>query len=584
MKESFLVGLNDKQKDVCISHENLLVTACPGSGKTRTLTHKIGFYLENSDSLKSIVAITYTNRAADEIIDRLDILGVDYSRVWVGTIHQFCLEHILNRFKMYDLDLSKGYKIIDERITNNYIQEIAKSINVKISYDNKPNLRKDRKFQYLETNPDFLKIIDIYYEQLREKKEIDFDTILLRSYRILIEKPFVCELIKNNIELLCVDEFQDTQDLQYAIIEKIYNSNTNKMEINFFGDPNQSIYETLGGCSKSLNELNKEFFDASFCERILDGCYRSPQNIIDFYSEFMVTKYNIYSKKDDVGSIHFSKSIKKDDVYKTIAKIIDYYLKHGVQANDICIIAPTWAFLFPFSKQIKSIMPNVPFDAPDITPIKKDNLNVFYNICYLALTKPSVKRLLFRRKVASDILSRFADYIDFEPNPMDFLNCLNSNDYIGKKGTEFVKRTIENCLNYLKIDLNKWPNLNAEYNNFMNRIYERLNKKDYNLSDDLDDFRNMFMDKDGVVINTIHGIKGEEYEVVIAFGLLNSKVPFTSTPNDIKDNVANRLLYVMASRSKKYLYMISEDGRYLWGGQKDTPCKYLMKAINKLPG
>ena len=136
----------------------------------------------------------------------------------------------------------------------------------------------------------------------------------------------------------------------------------------------------------------------------------------------------------------------------------------------------------------------------------------------------------------------------------------------------------------MSIDLNKCASLKKEFEAFFERIHLRLDNKNYQLTDNLTDFRKMFMDKKGVVINTIHGVKGEEYDVVIAFGLLKSKIPFLHTPVEIRDNVANRLLYVMASRCKKDLIMFSESGRTFKNGyhyQVDEPFSYLRIAVKK---
>lgn len=579
MSDTILNGLNDKQKKVCLSQDNLVVTACPGSGKTRTLIHKIAYHLENRTNIKKIIAITYTNRASNEIIERLNILGVDYTNVWVGTIHQFCLEFILNRFRMYDKILSKEYKIIDERISNNYIKSIAKDLKIKLSYNNMPNLRYDRNFNCLEKNEEFIEIVNEYQKLLNNRHELDFDMILFKSYKLLIDNPFICELIKNSISLICIDEYQDTQDLQYAIIERIYNSNSSRIEIVFFGDPNQNIYETLGGCAKSLDEINKEFYDSSFKQIFLDGCYRSPQNIIDFYSNFMIEKYKIFSNKEKKGIIEYNDKISEGNLYSFIANQISYYIDKGLKPSEICVLAPTWNLLFPFSKKLKEILPGIPFDSPDITPIKKDPLNVFYNIAYLSLTKPSIKNLYYREKTALDIINKLSLYSCKKIKPIDLLNYINSNDCECKKGSEYVKNSIDRVLIFFEIILDECQFLNEDYNNFFEKIEDRLKISKYNLTDDLEDFKNMFNEKNGVVISTIHAVKGEEYEVVIAFGLLESKIPSIYTPQELRDTTANKLIYVMASRCKNILIMISEK-RTKNKFELDSPCPYLIKFIS----
>lgn len=558
MISEFLVDLNDKQREICLSKENLLVTSCPGSGKTRTLIYKIAYTLLTSSSIKRIIAITYTNRAADEIMKRLLTIGVDYSRVWVGTIHQFCLDFILNRFRMYNPNISKEFSIIDERISNQYLSEIAKKNGVSIGYDNKPNLRTDRDLKPLEVNEKFKPIIREYYQKLKENKEIDFDMILSHSINILKKSELICSAIKNSIELICIDEYQDTQDLQYAIIEKIYNSNMNvPMQINFFGDPNQAIFDSLGGCVKTLTDLNSEFIDRSFKEVFLTGCYRSPQNIIDFYTNFMTVPYQIESKINGTGDIFYSDNISKDNMYENIANIVDYYLKEGIKENEICIVAPTWSFLFPLSTKLKNYLPNVSFDAPDITPIKREPLNIFYNISYLALTMPKLNTHLYRIKVASDIISKINNYIICDVGNINLLNHINSIRIDESDGVEYLKKIIDEVLNFFNIkDINHFDSLKKEYDMFFEKIEFRISSN--NLSRDISIFKKMYSEKNGVVVNTIHGIKGEEYKVVIGYGILDSKIPSIYTPIAKREETANKLLYVLASRCKKHLILFSE--------------------------
>ena len=114
---SFLEKLNDKQREICVSQNNYVLTACPGSGKTRLITYRLAYLQwKNSNSRKYNIAITYTNRAAEEIEHRLDEMGIDLSSVWTGTIHQFCMHFIIRPYSMYSKYLKNGYKIIDEYV------------------------------------------------------------------------------------------------------------------------------------------------------------------------------------------------------------------------------------------------------------------------------------------------------------------------------------------------------------------------------------------------------------------------------------------------------------------------------------
>ena len=192
--------LNDKQREICISSDNYVLTACPGSGKTRLITHRLA-YLQSkySDSRKYNIAITYTNRAADEIDRRLDDLGVDMSAIWCGTIHQFCMHFIIRPYAMYSDYLRNGYKIIDEYVTNLYCSEIAKELNINVGY---------------ESPLCFPKIKVEYLKRLRANREVDFDLILKLSLQLLQKNPFISENISAIIRSFHVDEFQSIDDIE----------------------------------------------------------------------------------------------------------------------------------------------------------------------------------------------------------------------------------------------------------------------------------------------------------------------------------------------------------------------------------
>lgn len=160
----FLNKLNEQQRQVCIDENNILLKACPGSGKTRTLTYKLAYLVgKYISSNKLNIAITYTNRAADEIRERLDKIDIPEDKVWVGTIHQFCLEFIIRPYTMYHKRLRKGYHIIDEYVTKQYVDEIIEELGIDIGY-NKP-------FEYPE-------ILEKYEKKLLDEKEMDFNDIL----------------------------------------------------------------------------------------------------------------------------------------------------------------------------------------------------------------------------------------------------------------------------------------------------------------------------------------------------------------------------------------------------------------------
>ena len=549
----FLNELNTQQRQVCIDEGNILLKACPGSGKTRTLTYKLAYLVEKYiASQKLNIAITYTNRAADEIKERLERIEISENKVWVGTIHQFCLEFIIRPYTMYHKRLRKGYHIIDEYVMKQYIEEIIEELGIDIGYS-KP-------FEYPE-------ILEKYQKKLLDEKEIDFNDILSISFDLISDKKFIAENISGIIRTILVDEYQDTNELQYKILSSIVRADK-KIQVTFVGDTDQAIYGGLGGVAKTCDELQKEF-GVKFLERKLDGCYRSTQRIVDYYSYFQLKGMKIQAVsdiKDEIGCLIYDNTINKSELFEKIACIVKDELSKGIPETEICIIAPQWWLLFPLSKKMKDLLPNVKFDAPDITPIKYDPMNIFYLISKLLFTESGI-RITSRKRVANEIIEilteeykiRLSEQID----SYRVLKVINSIYPTNENGIAYLQEAITKFLVGIGIELSIEASLYKAYEDFMERIKDRV--KNNHLSTDIDVFRQCFKEKEGVVINTFHGVKGEEYTTVIAIGILKGYIPhwdiIINKPIDYQKNETKKLLYVVCSRAKKNLFLFSEQGR-----------------------
>ena len=543
----FLNELNTQQRQVCIDEGNILLKACPGSGKTRTLTYKLAYLVEKYiASQKLNIAITYTNRAADEIKERLERIEISENKVWVGTIHQFCLEFIIRPYTMYHKRLRKGYHIIDEYVMKQYIEEIIEELGIDIGYS-KP-------FEYPE-------ILEKYQKKLLDEKEIDFNDILSISFDLISDKKFIAENISGIIRTILVDEYQDTNELQYKILSSIVRADK-KIQVTFVGDTDQAIYGGLGGVAKTCDELQKEF-GVKFLERKLDGCYRSTQRIVDYYSYFQLKGMKIQAVsdiKDEIGCLIYDNTINKSELFEKIACIVKDELSKGIPETEICIIAPQWWLLFPLSKKMKDLLPNVKFDAPDITPIKYDPMNIFYLISKLLFTESGI-RITSRKRVANEIIEilteeykiRLSEQID----SYRVLKVINSIYPTNENGIAYLQEAITKFLVGIGIELSIEASLYKAYEDFMERIKDRV--KNNHLSTDIDVFRQCFKEKEGVVINTFHGVKGEEYTTVIAFGILKGYIPhwdiIINKPIDYQKNETKKLLYVVCSRAKKNLFL-----------------------------
>ncbi len=556
MKEyDFLNDLNEKQKYVCVSEDNFILTACPGSGKTRTLTYRLAFLCKKFAGSRLLnIAITYTNRAAEEIEERLTGLNIETSSIWTGTIHSFCLNYIIRPYAMYHPRLKYGYRIIDEYIRDEYIKSIAKELGIG-GYIN--DLRKNECIKKK------------YYSLLEKNKEIDFDMILLYACDLISNNIFIAENISGIIRSIHVDEYQDTNEIQYSILAHIINVNP-KINILFIGDVNQAIYGNLGGVAKSAEEI-RQLYHVNFIEECLSGCYRSSQRIVDYYKHFEVAYTGVYSvacHKKELGIIKYDSRINKNEMPCEIARIIKNELSAGVKENEICVVAPAWHRIWNFTNQLRMLMPETEFDAPDISPIKKDSLNVFYLIARLLFTQNS-GHINSRKRIALEIMNIL--HMDFGVSVPEYidnyllLKTVNATEINIKDGIETLERAINGLLSLLKIQKEDIPTLNMSYLEFFEKTRTRI--KSNNLKYDWDSIEKSFKEKKGIVVNTIHGVKGEEYTTVIGFSLHHGILPHweTTKKTNCKDETY-RLLYVLCSRAKKNIYLFSEEGCFSTNG------------------
>lgn len=562
---SFLNDLNTKQQEVCQSPSNIILTACPGSGKTRTITYRLAYLQQKyPSSRKYNIAITYTNRAAEEIESRLDSLGIDTSSIWTGTIHQFCMHFIIRPYAMYSDRLRKGYRIIDEYITTEYGKAIAKQLGINYGYEDPLS---------------FPRIREKYDQLLAANKEIDFDLILSLSHDLVTANPFISENIARIIRSIHVDEYQDTKELQYQILGEIIKANT-AINLLFVGDVNQAIYGTMGSVAKSAADI-RMLYPLEFCEETLNGCYRSTQRLVDYYAQFEIDTTNALSVsafRDEQGIISYNRSVSIDDLAQSIADIISAHLEQGIPENEICVAAPQWYLIFPISNKLQELLPAVHFDSPNITPFKYDRMNPFYLLAQLTFTQPGVK-VSSRRRIAGELIDILKnDYQITIPDQVDaysILKIVNAAVIPDGDGLTCLKNVISKVFRFLKISSGQEPRLAATCRAFLDKAEFRINK--YSLSCTYTDLAKSFKEKEGVVISTIHGTKGEEYHTVIAYGLLNGYLPNGNLLRNhpaVAHEEANKLLYVLCSRAKKNIFLFSETGRC----HSKTPTTELMQA------
>ncbi|WP_316758595.1 ATP-dependent helicase [Pedobacter aquatilis] len=566
-------GLNDEQRKAVIAQSHVLLTACPGSGKTRVLTYRVAYELERLRHKKIVAALTFTNRASDEIKRRVDRLDMDSGRLWAGTIHAFCLEWILYPYCGYLEELRDGFVIADEFMMEDLIGE------VKIEFGYKRNQRLSTRINpdgsLFESDASLHEVITEYRERLAAAKMIDFDQMLFLSYKLLCKLPKLCATLNAVFQLICVDEYQDTKELQYCILSKIVNIDPSRTTIFFVGDADQAIYGSLGGVAKSITEIKAVFNGLDIQELKLSGNYRSTQRSIDYYRNFQSANIDIESRceyRDAEGVISFENTVLRDELADRIAEIIQVNIDNGVPEREICVLGPQWWMIITMGRKLKGLLPNVEFDAVGLSPLTRNRENIWFKFARLFLVDPAPNMYFVRSRWAGELLAEL-DLIglhllfDVEQRTKRLLRTLNSISSAQNQGLDYLEDCFSQFMACFGINLEYYPLLKLHWISFFESTRKKLSERDFQYASDVKGFKRMFKHNQGVVVNTCHGIKGEEFHTVICFGLLDGYIPNASELN--RHSAANKLLYVICSRAKRHLHLFSEQGH--WYNRDTTP-------------
>jgi superfamily I DNA/RNA helicase len=566
--------LNLEQEAAILVPGSVFLIACPGSGKTRTLIYKIAYELSRLESNKQfVVAITYTHRAADEIHERIDGLGVDTSRLWVGTIHSFCLEWILKPYGIYHEALDCGFRVIDQHEREKILDALCKPYQ-------KPKITFwDCEFYFTEAgyvlscpqawkHSGLKEILDRYFEILRANRQVDFELILFYAYQLICSNPTISVLLGRLFPFLLVDEYQDTKQIQYSIITAILKAGQGTTRAFVVGDPNQAIYQSLGGYPIAF-----EKFKAMSCidieKRELSSNYRSSERIIDYFGNFNVCETRIVAASADKAHqslISFNARVNKTDLEAELIRLIRFNIEFlGIPPHEVCVLAPQWTHLASMTRRLVSSLPEYSFDGPGMVPFARDTENFWYKLSKIALTQASPTMYVRRLRWAGDILNDL-ETIGANLSTLTRKSLLRECNAIKineTDGLNYLRQFFEMLFSKLRIDFRLFSLLEEHHTAFFSSSQarvDRLKSEGSEFIGDIETFKKVFKSRSGITISTIHGVKGAEFDTVIAFALLEDMVPHFNDPNGQES--AMKLLYVIGSRARKNLHLISERGRF----------------------
>lgn len=585
-------SLNAEQEEAIAEPGSVFLVACPGSGKTRTLTYKVASELSKIESHREYVAaITYTHRAADEIEERISSLGVDTSQLWIGTIHAFCLEWILKPYAVYHAELKNGFQVINSHESEVILKRLC------AGYGSPSVSTFDCDYYFTDASmelgcrveakvPNIRAILRDYFAEMRASRQIDFEHILKYAFELIRDNPVISEVLSQIFTFIAIDEYQDTKQVQYSILGSIIRAGAGSTRTLIVGDPNQAIFTSLGGYAITPDAF-RSLINVPIREMALSRNYRSSERIIDYFGNYNVHNTNIEAASEEAAyasAITFDSATAREGLETEIARLIRHNVDAvGISPNQICVVAPWWIHLAHMTRRLVALMPEYEFDGPGLVPFSRDLDNFWYKVAKLALTEASPKMFVLRLRWAGDIINdlALAGVDTTRISTRSLLRDSNSVAPADADGLDYLASYYGSLFARLGVDFSQYRPLQEQHDAFFASSKERVDRlvaEGAPYVRDIATFRRVFRPRTGITVSTIHGVKGAEFDTVIAFALLDGMVPHFSDADQLDS--AKKLMYVIGSRARKNLHLIAERGRTKSGNWPDYDTSIPLKNLS----
>ncbi|MHB9306085.1 ATP-dependent helicase [Fusobacterium polymorphum] len=632
MNLNLLEKLNDKQKEAASQIEgSILILAGAGSGKTRTITYRIAHMVENVGiSPYSILAVTFTNKAAKEMRERVeDLIGDIAKACTISTFHSFGMR--LLRMYAKEAGYSPNFTIYDTDDQKRIVKSILKGQNISfngvklterdiVSIISKIKEEIKTLDEYSVMNKQIVEVYDKYNRALLESNAMDFSDILLNTYKLL-QKPEILEKIQNKYKYIMIDEYQDTNNLQYKIIDLIARKSSNLCVV---GDENQSIYGFRGANILNILNFENNYNNAKIIK--LEENYRSTTTILDAANELIKNNKSSKDKKlwTQNGKGDLIKVLACDNARDEVSRIIEIIKENhqnGVPYRDMTILYRTNAQSRVFEEGfLRYNIPHKVFGGISFySRAEIKDIIAYLSIIVNPQDELNLQRIINvpKRKVGEKGIEKIIAYA--RENDLNLLEALShikeisGLTSIGKEKllemydiikelkdlsyTETASYIVETLIDKIKyIDYVKENYDDAEgrienIEEFKNSILElenvvgelRLNEYLENVSlvsatDDLEE------KSDYVKLMTIHNSKGLEFPIVFLVGFENEIFPGIRAEFDEKEmEEERRLCYVALTRAKKKLYLSHATIRFVYGQDRiSNPSVFLKEIPEKL--
>lgn len=614
--------LNETQLEaVKITDGPLLILAGPGSGKTRVITYKIAYLLEQEKAKPwEVLAITFTNKAAKEMKERLhNLIEEDIKGMQISTFHSFGLRVIKEYYDFFGLD--RTFTIIDESDSISLIKKIIKELNFdekkyipraiknKIS-GAKNELLNPEGFKVFARTPydeDVVKIYKKYEEKLKRNSSVDFDDLLMLPIELFRKDKEALEHYQNRYKYVFIDEYQDTNEAQYLLSKMISDKYKN---ICVVGDESQSIYSWRGANYKNILNFEKDYKNAKVI--LLEQNYRSTKTILEAANS--VIKNNKEKKDKHLwtlngkgSKIKYLRCYDEKDEILNIINTIKKFKSEGIPYKEMVVLYRTNAqsqsiergfientipykvvgsYAYFNRKEIKDLVAylrlinnekddvsliramNAPKRGIGAKTIEKLELNANENNVSIFDSITSGKELAFKNLIL-DIKEKMKDksFVDLVELVLDGSGLKD----------EYKEKTIENESRLENLEEFKSIARNFEDYNPGATLEEFLIEisliSDVKEASDCDEV---------VTLMTMHAVKGLEFDVVFITGLEEGLFPHSNSMFDESElEEERRLFYVAITRAKKVLYLTNARSRMLFGQIKSNLPSRFIEEINQ---
>ena len=613
-------NLNEEQiKAVKHQEGPCLVVAGAGSGKTRVLTSRIAALINSGIKPYNILAITFTNKAAKEMRDRLYNFNIDNADdVFVGTFHSFGLKVIRENLEACHLD--KNFSILDSDDVLSIIRKIMKDLNYdpktispsyiknRISFI-KNELLTDREIsQYFSSSNEqiVLEIYNVYKNILINNNSVDFDDLLLIPTRLFQKNDDILDRYQEHYKYILIDEYQDTNEVQYIMTKLLSSKYRNLFAV---GDPDQSIYMFRGANYKNILNFERDYPDTKIIPLLIN--YRSTQNILNAANE--VISHNterkdkkLLSKIGDGEKIKFTSSYDEKHEITLVVEEINKLIKEGYRYKDIAIFYRTNAQSRVVEEGI--LKANLPYKVVGSYYFysRKEIKNL---ICYLRLIVNPHDDVSLRRVINVPKRGIGDKYVNDLETKARSLNIAMFDAIDDSKGlafkniilklqkdseimtiTELIDKILdesgmrkelemdETLENELRLDnLEEFKSISATYEarTGSNNISDFL--EEISLVADIEEHKQQ---EDAVTLMTLHSAKGLEFKVVFIVGMEDGIFPHQNSftePGGLEEE--RRLCYVGITRAKEKLYLSNAKKRMLYGKENLTVPSRFIKEI-----